>query len=90
MFQLPFPSALYSDAAAALAQTTVQLDYIGYDVQGLKGSVVGVDATATTFALSCPSKSSGDDEGCAVHNDQIFTYGPSTMVYSVTKPFLDL
>lgn len=51
--------------ALALAQstTTVSLWVAGADQQSLVASVVAVDATATTYMVTCPSSVSSDDCG---------------------------
>ncbi|KAF7550964.1 hypothetical protein G7Z17_g5378 [Cylindrodendrum hubeiense] len=74
-----FLLALYSGAAAAAAaKTTVKVDFIGYNQEGVQASIVDVDSAATTFALSCPESASCYVPGGSMN----FTYGPSTMAYT--------
>lgn len=69
-----------SGAATAAAQTTMIVDFIGYNQDGVQASILDVDSTATTYVLSCPSSASA----CYMPVDDLtFTHGPSTMAYTM-------
>jgi len=64
--------------SVAAAQSTTSLLLIGFDQQDIVASIVGSDATATTFAIACGDPDSDD---CGVPTSFTFTQGPSTIHY---------
>ncbi|KAE8451133.1 hypothetical protein EG329_004805 [Mollisiaceae sp. DMI_Dod_QoI] len=65
----------------SLAQTsTVSLYIPDADTQSLVASIVGSDATATTYAFQCAPGTDSDD--CGFPGTYTLTEGPSTAVYT--------
>ena len=100
------PTALYALSFAALAaaqssSTTVSLFFPNADSQNsLVGSVLGSDATATTYVVGCAGAAStvaattsmaqnssniGEDVGCGLPGSQTVTQGPSTYHWVVSE-----
>ncbi|RQM08390.1 hypothetical protein DH86_00002626 [Scytalidium sp. 3C] len=68
-------------SASAAAQTSVLTLYIpGADVQPLVASVIGSDATATTYALQCAPGTDSND--CGINGVVTLTEGPKTAAYT--------
>ncbi|PMD35542.1 hypothetical protein L207DRAFT_587840 [Hyaloscypha variabilis F] len=68
-------------AGLSYAQTTTISLYIpGADTQPLIGSIVGSDAAATTYALSCI-----DSDTCGYPAGLTLTEGPSTAAYTLSE-----
>ncbi|KAH8799853.1 hypothetical protein F5884DRAFT_838570 [Xylogone sp. PMI_703] len=69
-------------AGVSLAQTSVVTLYIpGADVQPLAGSIVGSDATATTYVLQCAPGT--DSDNCGFDGPFTLTEGPKTAIYTL-------
>jgi len=79
MFATLFP--LLGAATLILGQTTTQTLYIpGADVQPLVASVIGADATATTYLLQCSPGTDSSD--CGFDGPVTLTEGPATAAYT--------
>ena len=76
-------TAIFCLALAGLssAQSTVSLLLLGADQMPLLASVVGSDATATTYAVICPSGTDASD--CGIGEGLILTQGPATVAYTM-------
>ncbi|TVY43845.1 hypothetical protein LSUB1_G001156 [Lachnellula subtilissima] len=64
--------------SVASAQSTTSLLLIGFDQQDIVASIVGSEATATTFAIACGDP---DSDECGIPTSFTFTQGPSTIHY---------
>lgn len=74
-------------AGMSAAQSTVSLFLPGFDNQTLVASVIGSDATATTYAVVCASgipDDDEDDEDCGLGGGLVLTQGPSTFAYTMS------
>ncbi|KAJ9357757.1 putative GPI anchored protein [Paecilomyces variotii] len=79
------PAALSLALVAGVsAQSTVTLFLPGFDTQSMVASVVGSDATATTYALGCAPDV--DSEDCGVPPGFTIVQGASTMDYVMSIP----
>jgi len=68
-------------AGLSSAQSTVSLFLAGTDPMPLLASVIGSDATATTYAVQCPPGTDGND--CGIGGGLILTQGPATVAYTM-------
>ncbi|OBT56182.1 hypothetical protein VE04_04065 [Pseudogymnoascus sp. 24MN13] len=68
------------------AAQTVTLYVPGTDEQSLVASIVGSDATATTYAISCDPGASAQD--CGIEGTITLTEGPTTAKYTIA-PVID-
>ncbi|RDW79738.1 hypothetical protein BP6252_04376 [Coleophoma cylindrospora] len=89
-------AALALLASVVSAQSTTSLYLLGVDQQPIDASIVGSDASATTFSLSCPSTTSAaapaassdfNDNICDIPTSMIVTQGPSTLHMSYSEAF---
>ncbi|KAJ9410090.1 hypothetical protein DTO045G8_2083 [Paecilomyces variotii] len=79
------PAALSLALVAGVsAQSTVTLFLPGFDTQSMVASVVGSDATATTYSLGCAPDV--DSEDCGVPPSFTIVQGASTMNYVMSIP----
>ncbi|RFU33986.1 hypothetical protein B7463_g2351, partial [Scytalidium lignicola] len=70
-------------ASLALAQTSVVTLYVpGADVQPLDASIVGSDATATTYAIQCAPGTDSND--CGLPGVITLVEGPKTAKYTMS------
>jgi hypothetical protein len=85
------PQLLLGLAAAGLvsAQNTVTSMLIyGADPQPLVASVIGSDATATTYSINCAPGTDGSD--CGMGPGLTVVAGPTTTVLKIDEPDDDL
>lgn len=76
-------------AGMASAQNTVTSMLIyGADPQPLVASVVGSDATATTYSINCPPGTDSTD--CGMGPGLTLVAGPTTTVLKMDEPQEDL
>jgi len=69
-------------ASLAFAQTSIVTLYIpGADVQPLDASIIGSDATATTYAIQCAPGTDSSD--CGLPGVITLTEGPKTAAYTM-------
>ncbi|RDW92134.1 hypothetical protein BP5796_01528 [Coleophoma crateriformis] len=89
-------AALALLASVVSAQSTTSLYLIGFDQQPIDASIVGSDATATTYSLSCPSTTSApvaaassdfNSDICGVPTSMFVTQGPSTLHLAYSAVF---
>ncbi|OBT43013.1 hypothetical protein VE00_07356 [Pseudogymnoascus sp. WSF 3629] len=74
-------------ATVSVAQTaTVTLFVPGTEKEPLVASIIGSDATATTYAISCDPAASAQD--CGVEGTITLTEGPTTANYTIA-PVID-
>ncbi|KFZ14291.1 hypothetical protein V501_03322 [Pseudogymnoascus sp. VKM F-4519 (FW-2642)] len=72
--------------ATVSAAQTVTLYVPGTDEQPLVASIIGSDATATTYAISCDPGASAQD--CGIEGTITLTEGPTTAKYTIA-PVID-
>ncbi|KFY99260.1 hypothetical protein V501_01298 [Pseudogymnoascus sp. VKM F-4519 (FW-2642)] len=70
--------------SAVAAEYTTTLLFVGLEpdsqaIGGYVGSVIGTDATATTYSVTCPAFVG---EACDIPTSFTITQGPSTMHYA--------
>ncbi|OBT75053.1 hypothetical protein VF21_06511 [Pseudogymnoascus sp. 05NY08] len=71
---------------SAAQKATVTLFVPGTQKEPLVASIIGSDATATTYAISCDSAASAQD--CGVEGTITLTEGPTTAKYTIA-PVID-
>lgn len=80
--------SLLGAATLALTQTITQTLYIpGADPQSLVASVLGADATATTYLLQCSTGTDSSD--CGFDGPVTLTEGPATAAYTFPAEYFD-
>lgn len=83
---LPFLAALasraYAEAANSTTSTVIDVILPMIDDQTIMGSIMGVDATATSYYLSCPTDESSVN--CALGNGIAVVEGPDVLEVHMT------